>query len=162
MMSKVKKIAYTTIFCVVSLLISSPSFATHFYSASLDELISKSDFVFIGEVKAVGRTFFGYRKATLRTLEKIKGNALSEISVKYGEPWHHSQSNVPVLIEGRQYLFFLVESESEFLLAGVTGSRYYLVDGAGEVLCGDEKILVKECIERGRKIVVDPKKRSKP
>jgi hypothetical protein len=79
------------------------------------------------------------------------------MQVKYGKPWYSSQTNVPVLTGGKQYLFFLKERGAEFLLAGITGQRYYLVEDNGEVLCGDKAEAVKKCIERGRKIVSDQK-----
>lgn len=153
-MNKKKKIPLTIV-CIVSLLIATCSFATHYYYATLDELVRKSDFVFVGEVTTVGRTIMGYRKAKLRVMERIKGAVLSEMPVKYGEPWYSSQVNVPILTEGKQYLFFLVKGESEYLLAGITGPTYYLVYDNGEVLCGDKAEAVKKCIERGRSIVSD-------
>lgn len=156
-MSRLKKINYALIYCLTSLLIYSYSYATHYYVATLDELVRESDVVFMGEVKTDDRTWWGYRKATLRTIAVIKGNALSEMQVKYGKPWYSSQTNVPVLTGGKQYLFFLKERGSEFLLAGITGQRYYLVEDNGEVLCGDKAEAVKKCIERGRKIVSDQK-----
>lgn len=160
-MNKIKKIPLTIACCIVSFLISTYSFATHYYYATLDELVRKSDFVFVGEVKTVGRTLFGYRKAKLTVIEQIKGTVLSEIPVKYGTPWYSSQVNVPILTEGKKYLFFLKERGSEFLLAGITGPRYYLVEDNGEVLCGDKTEVVKKCIERGRKIVSDQENQKK-
>nr|MDU9044452.1 hypothetical protein [Candidatus Electrothrix aestuarii] len=126
---------------------------THFYTATLQELIDGVDFVFIGKVKNVERTFWGYRRATLQVTERIKGESLSEMSVNYGARWYDSQANVSVLITGRRYLFFILEIEGKLQLAGITGPRYYLIEDNDDVLCGDENIPVTECIERGVEIV---------
>lgn len=126
--------------------------ATHFYNPSLSELVKGSDFVFVGEVLKVRRTFLGYRRTTLKMLEPIKGDAPREVEVRYGESWVQSQANVPVLRERERYLFFVVYSEHAFLLAGITGAVYYRIDSNGEVLCGQERLPLKECTEKARKL----------
>lgn len=161
-MKKLKRIIYAIFFCLSLTLSPVSCLATHFYTATLDELVKSSNFVFVGEVKNVGRTLMGYRKASLAVREKIKGKDMAEMTVKYGESWFQSQANVPVLNKGKQYLFFIVDIEGELHLAGITGSKYYSVEDSGEVMCGDEKINVNACIEKGREIVAGETKQPVP
>ena len=69
------------VFVALTLLLFVPnSHATHFYSATLSELVKGSDFVFVGEVAKVRRTFLGYRRTTLKILEPVKGNTPSDLA----------------------------------------------------------------------------------
>jgi len=137
---------------LVLLLVSAHGHATHFYTPTLSELVSGSDLVFVGEVDKVGRTLLGYRRATLRVLAPVKGDASNELVLKYGESWFQSQTNVPILMEKERYLFFAVEVDYEFLLAGITGPSYYRIERNGEVLCGEKRLLLSECTEKIRKL----------
>ncbi len=125
--------------------------ATHSRPAPLSAMMPYADFVFVGEALETSRTLFGYHTSKIKVITVVKGAPSTTMVVKYGETWLQSQENVPILKNGTKYFFFVRKKDDKLWLMG-PGPKYFPIEENGEVLCGDEKIQLNNCVERGRKI----------